>query len=95
MSLASVDLDNLLFASGYRLVEDAWATDGRRTYRHDDDANRAYITGLGIVLKASGWKMDQQRLRSFVRSESSEVIEIEPGGADTSGHFLHHMKAQR
>jgi len=31
--------------------------------------------------------------RSFLNIGSGEMIELEPGGSDTTGHFLHHMKA--
>jgi hypothetical protein len=32
-----------LVSEGYKLIEDAWDEFGRRTYVHDDDANRDYL----------------------------------------------------
>src|SRR5690348_3766450 len=79
----------LLVASGYRLVEDVWARQGRRTYIHDDDAGRSHLREMAALLRADGWLNDAMQLRAFRRP--GELIEIEPGGADTSGHFLHQL----
>jgi hypothetical protein len=83
---------DLLVSQGYRLTEDAWIEHGRRTYIHDDDVARSHIISLSIVLKSAGWKSDSEKLWSFVHRDCDEII-IEPGGPDTSGHFLHHMKS--
>jgi hypothetical protein len=83
---------DLIVSQGYRLTDDSWGEQGRRTYIHDDDAERSHITRLSIALRAAGWKNDSEKLRSFVHPGSKEIIEIEPGGSETSGHFLHHMK---
>jgi len=88
-----LSLHELTVSQGYRLVEDAWERNGRRTYLHDEDADRAFLENLGGALQLFGWTSDQNRLRTFVHSGSGEAIEVEPGGSDTSGHFLHHMKA--
>jgi hypothetical protein len=50
------------------------------------------LAGVRRSLQDLGWSSDRSKLRSF-RNPAGEEIEIEPGGADTSGHFLHHMKA--
>jgi hypothetical protein len=84
---------NLLVSQGYRLTEDAWNEHGRRTYIHDDDVARSHITSLSIALRAAGWKNDSEKLWSFVHRDPDEIFEIEPSGAETSGHFLHHMKS--
>jgi len=86
-------IHDLLFSEGYRLTEDAWQADGRRTYLHDDNADRSFVTGLARVLRAHGWVTDDTVLRAFRNCATGELIEIEPGGADTSGHFLHHLKS--
>jgi hypothetical protein len=86
-------LHDLIVSQGYRLVDDAWESNGRRTYLHDEDADRAFLKKLERALQISEWKADRNRLRTFGHRPSGEVIEIEPGGADTSGHYLHHMKA--
>lgn len=85
-------LEDTLTMLGYRPEDDAWDTDGRRTYIHDDDATRAYLTTLRGILARQGWYRDQHELRTF-RNASGQILEIEPGGSDTSGHYLHHMKA--
>jgi hypothetical protein len=82
-----------LVAEGYKLVEDAWIANGRRTYVHDEDASRVLIRRLITVLRRDGWEMETDKLRSLRHPASGEMIELEPGGADTTGHFLHHMKA--
>jgi hypothetical protein len=82
---------NLIVSQGYRLPDDAWDDQGRRTYIHDDDLGRSHITSMTIVRKSVGWKHDPEKLWSFVYPVSQEIIEMEPGGVETSGHFLHHM----
>ena len=77
---------------GYRLVDDSWSTDGRKTYAHDDDADRVFLTDLEMTLAVYGWKKNARKLRTFLNESTGELIEIEPGGAETSGHFLHHLK---
>jgi hypothetical protein len=79
-------VEETLFDFGYRLVEDAWDADGRRTYVHDDDASRTHLAGLRQSPERLGWSSDQSKLRSF-RNPAGEEIEIEPGGADTDGIF--------
>ena len=90
---AEVLTHNLIVAEGYKLVEDAWAKSGRRTYIHDDEASGAQIKILTRVLGNVGWEMHTDQLRSLRHPRSGDLIELEPGGSDTTGHFLHHMKA--
>jgi len=47
----NASLHDLLVSQGYRLVEDAWLEFGRRTYIHDDNATRSYITKLAATLR--------------------------------------------
>ena len=82
-----------LVAEGYKLVEEAWTANGRRTYVHDEDASRVLVRRLITVLRRDGWEMETEKLRSLRHPANGEVIELEPGGTDTTGHFLHHMKA--
>lgn len=78
---------------GYKPEDDSWDTDGRRTYIHDCDADLPVMRILrGIFERAGGWRLHPTELRTFIH-ESGEVVEIEPGGPDTSGHYLHHMRA--
>jgi hypothetical protein len=81
---------DLLIGQGYRLVEDAWSTDGRVTYVHDDTADRAHLAELVRTLGSDGWRNNREKLRSFTNDTGNE-IEIEPGGSDVSGQFLHHL----
>jgi hypothetical protein len=87
------DLHDLLVSHGYWLTEDAWKKRiPRRTYIHDENATRAYIQKLAKVLASDGWEIHPNVLRAFRHKVRKEMLELEPGGAHTSGHFLHHMK---
>lgn len=85
-------LETTLLILGYRPEDDSWDVDGRRTYLHEDDATRAYLTTLRGILARQGWHQDEHALRTYRHESSEEVIEIEPGGSDCTGHYLHHMK---
>lgn len=85
-------LDDVLSSHGYKLIDDAWQENGRRTYHHNDEATRKFITGLTNGLRIHGWVSHPEMLRAFRLTVTDETIEIEPSGADTSGHLLHHMK---
>jgi hypothetical protein len=86
-----VAMHDLLISEGYRVVDDAWDDYGRRTYLHDDDAGRGYMAGLAKVLASVGWDRDRGKLREFRHPTTGEIIEVEPGGSETNGHFLHYM----
>jgi hypothetical protein len=86
-------IHDLLIQHGYKLIDDAWSSQGRRTYIHDDDATREFVVGLAKGLRSAGWETHPIILRAFRHPLSGELIELEPGGPDTSGHFLHHTKA--
>ncbi len=91
--MAAMLLEDALTVLGYCPEDDAWETDGRRTYIHEDNATRAYLTTLRGILARQGWHRDANALRTFRHEASEQIIEIEPGGADCTGHYLHHMKA--
>jgi hypothetical protein len=84
---------DLLYNQGYRLAEDAWQDAGRMTFVHDDSADRSFVRDLARVLRANGWRPDNTALRVFRNEATGELIEIEPGGSETSGHFIHHLKS--
>jgi len=69
----------LLVAEGYKIIDDAWKEFGRRTYLHDDDANRDYIKALARLLQSAGWQTDPRKLRTFHHPSSHHEIELEPG----------------
>lgn len=87
-------IEDTLMILGYRPEDDSWEADGRRTYSHDDNATRAFLTTLRGILARQGWQRSADALRTFHHEVTGQVIEIEPGGADCTGHYLHHMKAR-
>jgi len=83
----------LLVRQGYKLIDDAWSLSGRLTYDHNDDGTHEFIASLAKLLRSLGWETHPNILRAFRHPIiADEVIEIEPGGAETSGHFLHYAK---
>lgn len=85
-------IEEVAQALGYRPEDDSWDTDGRRTYIHDESANLQSFRDLVALLAPLGWFRDSHSLRTL-RHESGEIVEVEPGGPGTSGHYLHHMRA--
>jgi hypothetical protein len=92
MEMSTLSTDTLLESYGYKLVEDAWKEHGRRTYVHDDDATREHILGLAQLLDREGWVRHPGKLRVFLQPKTGREIEVEPGGSEVDGHFLHHMR---
>jgi hypothetical protein len=77
----------LLIQQGYKLIDDAWTANRRLTY---DDANREFVASLAKVLLSAGWQPHPTTLRAFRHPKIADgIIEVEPGGSETSGHFLH------
>ena len=86
-------LEDTLTILGYRPEDDSWETDGRVTYCHDDNASVAYVRFLRRILARQGWCKSSEAIRAFRHPETDHLIEIEPGGADCTGHYLHLMRA--
>jgi hypothetical protein len=86
-------MQELFEAEGYKLIDDAWDEHGRLTFIHNDEANRPHLNRLGSTLRYAGWETSKTELRTFICPSNGEIIEVEPGGSDTSGHFLHYMSA--
>jgi len=86
-------LEDALVILGYKPEDDSWDTDGRRTYISDDDATSNFLAMVTNILKPIDWHRDLSALRTY-RHVNGEIIEIEIGGVDCTGHYLHHMKAQ-
>ena len=84
-------IHEVLIQHGYKLIDDAWSEPARRTYDHNDEANREFIASLVKVLAIAGWETHPNILRSFRRPITEEVLELEPGGSETIGHLIHHM----
>jgi hypothetical protein len=68
-------------------MDDAWSSQGRRTYIHDDDATREFILGFAKVLRSAGWETHPIILRAFSHPISGELIELKPGGQILAGSF--------
>lgn len=89
MTLNEPKTKALLIADGYRLVDDAAAQHGRLTFQHDDNADRPFLLALSHALRYAGWQADDAVPPVYRLPGTRLMIEIEPGGADTSGHYLH------
>jgi hypothetical protein len=88
------DVEQLLKQFGYRLVDDAWNEHGRKTFLNSEDADYSFMKELESDLIEHGFSRHDTLLRAFRHSSTGEVLEIEIGGPDTSGHFLHYFKAE-
>jgi len=86
------DIEDVIYELGYRPEDDSWDTDGRRTYVHDDDVTKDHLSLVNNTIAPLEWRRCTFQLFAF-HHPSGELIELEPGGADCTGHFLHHMKA--
>lgn len=84
-------MQELFEVEGYKLVDDAWDEHGRLTFIHNDDADRPHLSRIARTLQVAGWQKSKSELRTFRNPASGEIVEVEPGGAETSGHFLHYM----
>ena len=91
----SAELNEALTAHGYKLLDDAWTESGRRTYVHDDDADRQFLMTLLGDLRTAGWVRDDGTPRSLHNVRTKELIELEPAGSEATGHFLHHMRCAK
>ncbi|MCS3764964.1 hypothetical protein [Bradyrhizobium centrosematis] len=80
---------HVLIQCGYRLIEDHWDQDGRRTYVSDEDADRDLLKDLEEFLAEHGWTKHPNILRAFTNVRLGGLLEMEIGGPDTTGHLLH------
>lgn len=88
-------IEDTLTILGYSPEDDAWETDGRRTYSSSDNATKAYLTTITGIFGRQGWDRQPKKDACMrFRHSNGEVLEIEPGGAGVSGHYLHYMKAE-
>jgi hypothetical protein len=87
-------LENILPHFCYDLEDDAWDTNGRRTYSNCENATKGFLHVLANALGRDGWKQHPTKLRAFIHPATSQIIEIEPGGSGVTGHLLHHISAQ-
>jgi hypothetical protein len=78
-------IEDVIKMLGYKAGDDSWHLEGRRTYLHDDNATRAYLTTLRGILGRHGWHRDQHALRTFRHELTGQVIEIEPAGSKGMG----------
>jgi hypothetical protein len=83
-------LDVILREWGYTLFDDDWIAHGRRTYFHNRDRQESFID-LERALSEYGWKLHPTILRRLINDDTGDLLELESGGADTSGVFVHHL----
>ncbi|WP_298257103.1 hypothetical protein [Bradyrhizobium sp.] len=91
MTAAMETTRQLILAQGYKLAEDALAEHGRLTFIHDDNADRPHLAALSHTLRYAGWQADDAVPPRYRLPGTRLIIEIEPGGSETSGHWLHLM----
>lgn len=77
-------IDRLLVDEGYKLDEDGLDF---RAYTHSEDADTEQVRRVANLAKSQGFT-ESVGLRSFKNPETGERIDIEPGGEETSGHYL-------
>lgn len=87
-------LADTLMILGYRPEDDSWDAQGRQTLIHDDNADRGFLLTLANALAPQGWRRHPTDLRAFLHEASGEIIEIEVGGSNTTGQYLHHLSAK-
>ena len=56
---------------------------------HDDNPDGPFLLALSHSLQYAGWQADDAVPPVYRLPSAGLMIEIEPGGADTSGHYLH------
>jgi hypothetical protein len=49
------------------------------------------LNHLWAILRSVGWEKSRTELRTFRHATEGQLIEVEPGGSDTTGHVLHYM----
>lgn len=86
--------EQMLRQFGYRLVDDAWSDRGRKTFLNSEDADYDFIKELEAALSVYGFRRHPMVLRSFQNGETGEVLEVEIGGPETSGHYLHYFRSE-
>src|SRR6266436_5929422 len=67
-------IHEVLIQHGYKLIDDAWSEPARRTYDHNDEANREFIASLAKVLAIAGWETHPNILRAFRRPINSGIF---------------------
>lgn len=87
-------VDDVLASFGYKLAEDAWQEFARRSYVHDENATLDFMLALAKDLRPLGWIIHPDVLRAFSHPATGEMIEVEPGGPETRGHWLHFLKPE-
>ena len=66
MSVAGgISTHDILIQQGYKLVDDAWHNNGRKTYSHDNDASGTQIANLTMTLGGAGWVRARNALWVF------------------------------
>lgn len=87
--LIMTEIQTILLAQGYKLIDDAKDKHGRLTFLHNDNADRSHLSALSHALRYAGWQADDAVPPVYRLPGTKLMIEIEPGGAETTGHYLH------
>jgi hypothetical protein len=87
-------VEQILRQFGYRLVDDGWDAHGRKTFLNSENADYDFMKDLESGLIKCGFSRHDTLLRAFRNGSTGEFIEIEIGGPETSGHFLHCFKSE-
>ena len=88
------DIEQVLKEIGYRLVDDSWDDQGRKTFLNSETADRSFMKELELALVKCGFKRHETSLRAFRDGSTGEFLEIEIGGPETSGHYLHYFRVE-
>ncbi|MGX4802073.1 hypothetical protein [Bradyrhizobium guangdongense] len=86
-------IEHVLTDLGYKLKEDSWNSEGRRTYSNSEDADRDLLKDIEAVLREYDWTKHPNILRAFTNAKLGELLEIEIGAPEIDGHLLHHKTA--
>jgi hypothetical protein len=88
------DIEQVLKQIGYRLVDDSWDDQGRKTFLNSENADYSFMKELESALIDCGFRRHETLLRAFRSGSTGQFLEIEVGGPETSGHYLHYFRAE-
>lgn len=81
-------VEHVLLGMGYDLEDNSLDSDGRLTMSHGDDADSKFMRMCCKRLAEIGFV----REGVFVfKDDAGGIIELEPGGSETTGHLVHWM----
>lgn len=66
----------------------------RKTFLNSENADYSFMKQLESGLLECGFRRHETSLRAFLNGSTGEFLEIEVGGPETSGHYLHYFQAE-